>query len=292
MIKSMTGFGRCTVEADNRVITIEVKSVNHRYLETSFRMPRIIGFIEESMRSCIQGRISRGHADIYVSYKNFRSDSKIVNIDKTLLGAYLNAAREAAVEFGLRDDLALSSSLRLPDVTSITEGEEDTEAVTKLAVSAFNGALDGLIEMRMREGERLYSDFIACIERIEAIHAEIEKREPQVVVEYRNKLKERLDNLLGDVKISEDRLAVEVAVFADRASIHEEIVRIVSHIREIRELLTSDGPVGRKLDFLVQELNREFNTIGSKANDSTISANVIDAKAEIEKLREQIQNIE
>lgn len=292
MLYSMTGFGRATAEEDGRKLTVELKSVNHRYLDLSFRMSKHIAFVEDALRAYIGSQISRGHLEVTVSYRNYRNDARIVTVDTALLAAYLCSARAACSELDISDDLALSSALRLPDVTTITEEDEDREAVTRLALIAIENALCELKSMRKAEGARLSDSPEHCIKNVEQIEKVIEDRSPAVVEEYREKLQDRIAMLLGDVKLDEARLAVEVAIFADKASIHEEIDRIKSHIKEFYGMLLSSVPVGRRLDFLVQELNREFNTIGSKANDSGIAANVIMAKAEIEKLREQIQNIE
>ena len=292
MLYSMTGFGRATAEEDGRKLTVELKSVNHRYLDLSFRMSKHIAFVEDALRAYIGSQISRGHLEVTVSYRNYRNDARIVTVDTALLAAYLCSARAACSELDISDDLALSSALRLPDVTTITEEDEDREAVTRLALIAIENALCELKSMRKAEGTRLSDSLEHCIKNVEQIEKVIEDRSPAVVEEYREKLQDRIAMLLGDVKLDEARLAVEVAIFADKASIHEEIDRIKSHIKEFYGMLLSSVPVGRRLDFLVQELNREFNTIGSKANDSGIAANVIMAKAEIEKLREQIQNIE
>ena len=292
MLYSMTGFGRATAEEDGRKLTVELKSVNHRYLDLSFRMSKHIAFVEDALRAYIGSQISRGHLEVTVSYRNYRNDARIVTVDTALLAAYLCSARAACSELDISDDLALSSALRRPDVTTITEEDEDREAVTRLALIAIENALCELKSMRKAEGARLSDSLEHCIKNVEQIEKVIEDRSPAVVEEYREKLQDRIAMLLGDVKLDEARLAVEVAIFADKASIHEEIDRIKSHIKEFYGMLLSSVPVGRRLDFLVQELNREFNTIGSKANDSGIAANVIMAKAEIEKLREQIQNIE
>ena len=292
MLYSMTGFGRATAEEDGRKLTVELKSVNHRYLDLSFRMSKHIAFVEDALRAYIGSQISRGHLEVTVSYRNYRNDARIVTVDTALLAAYLCSARAACSELDISDDLALSSALRLPDVTTITEEDEDREAVTRLALIAIENAICELKSMRKAEGARLSDSLEHCIKNVEQIEKVIEDRSPAVVEEYREKLQDRIAMLLGDVKLDEARLAVEVAIFADKASIHEEIDRIKSHIKEFYGMLLSSVPVGRRLDFLVQELNREFNTIGSKANDSGIAATVIMAKAEIEKLREQIQNRE
>lgn len=292
MIRSMTGFGRGIIEEDGRRISIELKSVNHRYLDISIRMPRHISFIEDSLRQRLGSRLSRGHVDIYVSYGNTRSDARTVSIDMPLVSAYIAAAKEAGAALSLIDDITLSKALRLPDVTVVTEADEDRDAVLKIALGALDIALDELIAARSAEGLRLYDSFEQLTASIDSILNQIKERAPFIVTEYAAKLKERIEFLLKDTIVDESRLAAEVAIFADKCCIDEEIVRIMSHIHDIRQLFWCDEAVGRKLDFVIQELNREFNTIGSKANDIVITKCVLAAKAEIEKMREQIQNIE
>ncbi|MBQ2662240.1 MAG: YicC family protein [Clostridia bacterium] len=292
MVSSMTGFGRGTAQAEGREITIELKSVNHRYLDIGYRMPRQINFLEDVFRAELSERLSRGHVDVYVNYRNLRNDSKTVEIDKGLLSAYLEAAKIATDEFELENDLKLTSALRFQDVLTVVSAEEDREALVSLSKEALNMAIDELKAMRAKEGERLANDLLNRLDTIDALRAQIEKRAPQVVEEYRAKLSERIEKLLSSVTVDQQRLATEVAIFADKASIDEETVRLTSHVKGMKELLASSEATGRKLDFLVQEMNREFNTIGSKANDGEIVAFVIDGKAEVEKIREQVQNIE
>ncbi len=292
MSSSMTGFGRAGVMADGRELTVELKSVNHRYLDLSFRMPRHISFIEDLLRAKLGELFSRGHVDVYVDYKNTRSDAGRVVIDEALLGAYLAAARAAGEKYSLEDDIALSAALRLPDVFDVKKAEEDRDAVAALALSALVEAAAQLKLARAEEGARLSRDLLTRLDTIENIAALVAERAPKVVEEYRAKLEERIAALLASVEVDRQRLATEVALFADRASVDEELVRLKSHIAQMRELLSSGDAVGRRLDFVVQELNREFNTIGSKANDAAISQQVILGKAEIEKIREQVQNIE
>ena len=292
MISSMTGFGRATAIEDGRELTVELKSVNHRYLDLAFRMPKHIGFIESELRKLMGERLSRGHVDIFVAYRNTRTDARRVEIDYALLGAYLDSAKEAVSRFGLTDDITLSAALRLPDVSDIIEAEEDRGAVTELALKAAQRALDELKVMRANEGERLFNDLFQRVTAVESIVSSISARAPVVVEEYRRKLTERIESVLEAVEIDRARLATEIAIFADRASIDEELVRLLSHTAQMREALAGDESAGRRLDFIVQEMNREFNTIGSKANDADIVSAVILGKGEIEKIREQLQNIE
>ncbi len=292
MINSMTGFGRGVCSADGREITFEIKSVNHRYLDVSYRMPRHVGFIEDTLRTVIAARVARGHLDVYANYRNSREDARNVEIDATLLSEYISSARHANEGLGLRDDITLSTALRLPDVTSIVESEEDRPAVCELAKHAIELALDELAVMRAQEGERLQKDMTARAEALLGLTESIAARAPAVVEEYGVKLNERIKKLLGAAEVDEGRLATEVAIFADKASIDEEIVRLRSHLEQFTLLMQGEEPAGRKLDFIVQEMNREFNTIGSKANDAAITELVIAGKAEVEKIREQVQNIE
>lgn len=289
---SMTGYGRGTAARDGREITVECKSVNHRYLDVGMRLPRHLSFLEDPVRALLTKRLSRGHVDVFINYRNTRSDARAVFIDAPLMQAYVRAARAANAALGLTDDLTLTSALRLPDVSDVREENEDVEAVTALMSEAMNVAIDGLIAMRMTEGERLRTYLSDCLATIAALKGEISLRAPLVVEEYRVKLGDRIEALLGGVEVDRTRLATEVALFADKASIDEETSRLDSHFATMRTLLDASEPVGRKLDFVVQELNREFNTIGSKANDGALTNLVLSAKAEIEKIREQVQNVE
>lgn len=221
MISSMTGFGRATVASDGREITIELKSVNHRYLDLAFRMPRHIGFIEDVLRQLLTGQLSRGHVDIFVNYRNTRTDARAVVIDEALMGAYLSAARKAAAQYELRDDITLSAAMRFPDVTDVIEAEEDRDAVAALAREAALRAVTAMKRMRAGEGERLCNDLLNRVTTVESIAGKIDVRAPFVVEEYRTKLSERIESMLGGVEVDRTRLATEVALFADKASINE-----------------------------------------------------------------------
>ncbi len=293
MANSMTGFGRATVQADGRAITVELKSVNHRYLDIGMRLPRTLNFIEDSVRSVLGEKLARGHVDVFVNYRNTRSDSKAVELDEPLLLAYASAAEKGAKALDALNDLSLSSLLRFPDVLTVTEAQEDQEAVCALCREAVSQAAEELIAMREREGEKLANDLLERAKVLEAIRNRIDERAPLVVRDYQEKLRARIAELLdGAAEVDESRLVAEVAYFADKANITEELVRLESHIAQLRAMLTGTEPAGRKLDFIVQEMNREMNTIGSKAADLTILNAVIEGKAEIEKIREQVQNIE
>ena len=256
-------------------------------------MPRHISFAEDTLRTALNDSLSRGHVDVYVNYRNTRSDAKEVRIDTALLGAYLKSVKAAAAELREENDMTLSNALRLPDVTDIVEADEDDEAVKALTKEAVDKAIAELITARRGEGERLANDLTERLATVDELRGRIETRAPMVVEEYRVKLNERIEAMLGGtVEVDVQRLATEVALFADKASIDEELVRLKSHTAQARELLSQSEAAGRRLDFVVQEMNREFNTIGSKANDAEIAKLVILGKAELEKIREQVQNIE
>lgn len=290
---SMTGYGRAAREIDGRQMTVEVKSVNHRFLDISFRMPRNLIFLEDAARRIIGGRLSRGHVDVFVTYRNLRTDSRKVIADEALFNAYAEALQElrAASGGGLRDDRTLMAIARMPDVLTVTEAEEDQEAVAALLDAALNEALDGLIAMRRREGEAMKADLSGRVDAIKRMTDAVEARYPETVQEYTRRLKAAVQELVGS-DVDETRLMMEVAVMADRSAIAEETVRLNSHVRQLRELFESEEPIGRRIDFIVQELNREVNTISSKSQDIPITQLTVDLKAEIEKLREQLQNVE
>lgn len=287
----MTGYGRCHIEEDGREMTVEVKSVNHRFLDISYRLSRTLSFLDDAVRKGVGARLARGHVDVFVSYANHRQDAKEVRVDTALAVAYQKALAELGAAVSKEADIPLSDYTRLPDVLTVQEKEEDQQAVRELFVRALDGALDALIAMRETEGERMKADILEKIANIESIRNQVADRAPLVVSEYRDKLHQRIA-ALAEGEIDEARLITEVAIFADRAAIDEELVRLLSHIAAIRETSEMTEPVGRRLDFLVQELNREVNTIGSKASDTTIAQAVVSAKGEIEKLREQVQNVE
>lgn len=290
-MKSMTGYGRCQMELEGREMTVEVKTVNHRFLDISFRLSRALSFLDDAVRKGVGAKLARGHVDVFVSYSNHRQDAKEVRVDTSLAMAYKKAVIELAQAVGKEADLPLSDYTRLPDVLTIQEKEDDQDTVRALFTDALAGALDQLIAMREQEGERMREDILEKISNIERIREQIASRAPMVVTEYRDKLHQRIA-ALTEGEIDEARLITEVAIFADRAAIDEELVRLISHTKQIRATVELAEPVGRKLDFLVQELNREVNTIGSKASDTQIAQWVVEAKGEIEKLREQVQNVE
>ncbi|MBQ5986255.1 MAG: YicC family protein [Clostridia bacterium] len=291
-MKSMTGYGKGVAARDGRELVIELKSVNHRFLDIGIRVPRMLGCTEDTIRKVLNTRLSRGHVDVFISYRNTREDAKSVRIDTQLLTAYVTAARQAPAHLGLEDDLTLANVLRLPDVCEIVAADEDTDALIALADEAANAAVDALETMREAEGERLKAALQAGVDAMAAYRERILMRAPLVVEDYRKKLTERIESVLSDTEIDRARLATEIALFADRACIDEELVRLQSHITQFRAYLEASEPIGRKMDFIIQEMNRECNTIGSKANDTELTNAVLLCKAEIEKLREQIQNVE
>ena len=289
---SMTGFGKGTASRDGREMTVEFKSVNHRFLDIGLRLPRHLTCVEDGIRKIIAAGVSRGHIDVFVSYSNTRADSKRVRIDEALLSAYITAARALPRALHLRDDLTVTTALKLPDVSEVTYAEEDAGMLAELCSEAAADAMNHLVAMRAREGESIGADLREKLAAMRGFAEAIRARAPFVAEEYRQKLNERVSAVLSDTEIDRARLATEIALFADRSSIDEEIVRLFSHIDHFEQLFSAVEPVGRKMDFIVQEMNRECNTIGSKANDAALTEIVLKCKAEIEKLREQIQNVE
>lgn len=292
MIKSMTGFGRCLETVNGRDILVEIKSVNHRYYEFSARVPRAYGFLEEKMKTFLQGRISRGKVDVGVTVYNLNCDDESIEVNKGIAKEYITALRGANEELGLTDDLTLSGIMRLPDIFNVRKAQEDEEAVWNDVKQTAEKALDNFIAMREAEGVKMKEDIISRLDYITELVGRVEERSPVVTENYRKRLFDKLTEILEDKNIDEQRIITEAAVFSEKTAVDEETVRLRSHIAQCRELLDSDEAVGRKLDFLIQEFNRESNTIGSKAQDIDITKIVVELKSEIEKIREQIQNIE
>ena len=293
MIFSMTGFGRGTAAKGDRELQVELKSVNHRYLDIAVRMPKTLNVFEERIRKTVAAKLSRGHIDVFVTYRNTGAASRTVNADLHLVGAYMEALGHIRQNYpGLQDDVTLLGVSRLPDVFTVLDGPEDEAAIGALLDEAMEQALSGLLTMREMEGKNLIADIEARLNTITGTVSEIEKLAPKVVFEYRDRLTERIAVLARGIQLDEARLQTEVALFADRCSIVEETVRLQSHLTQFMNIAKAGGPVGRKLDFIVQEINREANTIGSKANDLQITNGVLEIKGEVEKIREQVQNIE
>ena len=299
MLKSMTGFGRGQYEDENFSVTVEMKTVNHRYNEVAIRLPRFLNPLEDKIRKTILKTVNRGRIDVFINADYTSSENCTLKVDKNLAAAYHKALQEVGAAIGL-EELNINSAQevmylsRCQDVINVKEGFFDVETVWPKVEQAVKEALDNLVTMREIEGGNIYGDFIYRADLIAEKLTKIEERSPMVVEEYQAKLTDRLNNLLADhnITVEPERLLQEVAIFADRASITEEIVRLKSHIKQFKNIINSDQPVGRKLDFLIQEFNREANTIASKANDYTLAQIVVEIKAEIEKIREQIQNIE
>ena len=292
MIKSMTGFGRCEFEESNRKITVEMKSVNHRYLDVNIKMPKKLSFFESSIRNELKNYVQRGKIDIFISYEDFSENNVCIKYNKDLAAEYLKYLRDMSEEFGLDDDIRVSTLSRYPEVFSMEEQMVDEEEIWKVLSKAIDGAAENFVETRIKEGKNLAEDLIAKLDNMLEHVAFIEERSPQLMDEYRKKLEDRVKELLGDANVDESRLLTEVIIFADKVCVDEEIVRLKSHIETTKQTLIDGGSIGRKLDFIAQEMNREANTILSKANDLDISNRGIELKTEIEKVREQIQNIE
>lgn len=292
MVKSMTGFGRACKEVDGYVITVELKSVNHRYFDFSSRCPRQYGFIDDKIKSFVNSKVARGKIDCYVGIEALNTESADVVVNNTLASAYVKALKEISTNYDLKEDFGASTVARFPDVLIVKKADEDEEKIWKLVKTVAEEAIDKFTQMRCVEGKKMYDDVYSRSQFILDTVYFIEERSPQTVKEYNDKLVERVHELLGDVTLDESRILQEVAIYADKVAVAEETVRLRSHIAQLREFISSDEPVGRKLDFLVQEINRETNTIGSKCNDVEIAKKVVEVKAEIEKIREQIQNIE
>lgn len=293
MVRSMTGFGRGTYSECGKEFTVEIKSVNHRYIDFYIKLPRQIGFLEEKVREEVAKSLFRGKVDIFVSFEDRAEDSKNVTLDEALASAYIQAIEKLKGKYELKDDLTVSLISRFPDVLKIEKNEDDEELLWNVLNKALKLAIDSLIQMREKEGKELRDSLLNRADYMETIIAQITKRSPGVVTEYKQKLENRIKDLLNQQAVDENRLAMEVAIFADRCAIDEELVRLGSHLTQLRDLLNlKNQPVGRKLDFLVQEINREINTIGSKSNDIEITKCVLELKSETEKIREQIQNME
>lgn len=292
MIKSMTGFGRAEEIIEGRDIIVEIRSVNHRYYEFSARVPRAYGYIEEKLKSYLNGRIFRGKVEVSVSITAIEAADTQIEINKAVAKGYVDALRSVGEELGLEDDLTLSQLVRLPDVFTVRKAPDDEELIWNSVRTVADEAVSRFIAMRETEGLKMKEDVLERADIIERLVDEVERLSPISAENYRNKLYARLCEVLADKNIDEQRLVTEAAIFADKTAVAEETVRLKSHIRQLRDMLSLNEPVGRKLDFLIQEFNREANTIGSKAQDIAVTKIVVDLKSEIEKIREQIQNIE
>ncbi|MBO4893539.1 MAG: YicC family protein [Clostridia bacterium] len=292
MIRSMTGYGRSQQTVDGMNITLEVKSVNHRYFEFSTRLPRSYSFLEEKLKTFFSGTISRGKVECSVSIETLEEPDTVITLNHPLLKSYLQAYKELTDDYAIPNDISVSSLSRVPDLFIVRKQEADEEKIWAAVSAVAAAALENFTAMREREGAKLKDDVSQRLDIILDRVSFIEERSPETVREYNEKLVARLKELLGDTSIDEQRILTEAAIFADKIAVAEETVRLRSHVSQLRSFLDSDGPIGKKMDFLVQELNREANTTGSKCQDVEIARRVVDIKAEIEKIREQIQNIE
>ena len=292
MIKSMTGFGRCEMEEHARRITVEMKAVNHRYLDLSIKMPKKFNPFEAQIRNVLKEYIERGKVDLYITCEDLGEENLQIRYNRSVAAEYLQYLRQMSEEFGLEDDVRVSTLSRFPEVFSMEDIQQDEEEIWQDLEKVVRGAAKVFVESREREGEALKADLLDKLENMQKSVAQIEERSPQVIEEYREKLRAKVKELVGDVQLDESRLMMEVTVFADKICVDEEMVRLKSHIAAMSQELKKGGSVGRKLDFIAQEMNREANTTLSKANDLLTSDAAIELKTGIEKIREQIQNLE
>lgn len=292
MIKSMTGYGGAKGMAEGLEISVELKSVNNRYLDTSVRLPRSFLFAEEAVKSAVQSHISRGKVDVFISVDSSGSDDVLVKVNKPLLKGYYDALTGIAQEYALPNDISVLSLSRFPDVLSVEKKDLDAEAISSALCSILEQALTDFDGMRLREGEKLRDDVLHRLALIENYVSTVEEEAPKTVAQYRSRLEQKMAEVLGSTGIDENRILAEAAIFADHIAVDEETVRLRSHISQLKTMINGSSPIGRKMDFLIQEFNREANTIGSKCQNSDVAHVVVELKSEIEKIREQIQNIE
>lgn len=292
MIKSMTGYGSAKGQAEGLEITVELKSVNNRYLDTSVRLPRSFLFAEDTVKSAVQAHISRGKVDVFVSVDSSAADDMVIKVNEPLLKSYVEAIRHISEEYSLVNDMTALNVSRFPDVLSVEKKDLDADAIAAAISSITEKALVDFDAMRLREGEKLRDDVLSRLDTIDALVRTVEKEAPKTVAEYRARLEQKMAEVLGTAGIDESRILAEAAVFADHIAVDEETVRLRSHMAQLKTMINGSSPTGRKIDFLIQEFNREANTIGSKCQNSDIAHVIVDLKSEIEKIREQIQNIE
>ncbi|MCR5843656.1 MAG: YicC family protein [Oscillospiraceae bacterium] len=292
MIKSMTGYGSAKGTVEGLQITVELKSVNNRYLDTSVRLPRSFLFAEDAVKSAVQKHISRGKVDVFISVDSTEAGEMTVKVNEALLRGYLEAMQHISEEYGLVNDATALSVSRFPDVLSVEKKDLDADAITAGMLDIAGSALHDFDAMREREGAKLREDVLSRLDVIDALVSTVERESPKTVAEYRARLEARMAEVLGSAGIDENRILAEAAIFADHIAVDEETVRLRSHMSQLKTMINGSSPTGRKIDFLIQEFNREANTIGSKCQNSDIAHTVVDLKSEIEKIREQIQNIE
>ena len=292
MIKSMTGFGRGEAFVDNRKFTVEMKSVNHRYLDVNIKMPKKLSFFESSIRNFLKKSIERGKVDVFISYEDYNENNYALRYNEELAGEYLMHLKSMAVQFGIENDIKTSVLSRYPEVLTMEEQDVDEKELWSVLEQALAQACEQFVESRKTEGENLKKDLCEKLDEMLSYVDYIEERSPKILEEYRARLEEKVKELLGNTSLDESRIAAEVVLYADKICVDEEIVRLRSHVSSTKDILNQGGSVGRKLDFIAQEMNREANTILSKANDLIIADVGINLKTDIEKVREQIQNIE
>ena len=292
LIKSMTGYGRAVETVNGREFTVELRSVNNRYLDCSVKMPRSISFAEEAVKQAVKQAVSRGKVDVFISVKSENSDDTKISLNASVLEGYLSAMRQMVTDYGVRDDISVSTVSRLPEVFTVEKPEVDEEQLKADLMSVVAKALEGYNAMRAVEGKALDADLRSRGNTIAELVSQVEAGNGQTVIDYRTRLENKLKEVLANTSIDESRILTEAAIFADKVAVDEETVRLRSHLQQMNTMLTAGGAVGRKLDFLLQEMNREANTIGSKCTDVRLARIVVDIKAELEKIREQTQNIE
>ncbi len=292
MIRSMTGFGRSEISGDKHKITVEIKSVNHRYLDLTLKMPRKFNPFEAVIRNELKQKIKRGKVDVYISYEDYSAESSAVKYNEAIAAEYLSCLKQMAKTFGLENDIRVSTLSRYPDVFSMEDQAVDADAMLPDLMNAVNAAADAFVDAKIREGEALKTDLSGKLLHMLDCVSQVEERRPAIVEEYRAQLQEKVNELLGDVQIDESRLATEIVIFADKICTDEETVRLTTHIHSMQDILETGEEIGRKLDFIAQEMNRESNTILSKSNDTKTTELGIELKTTVEKIREQIQNIE
>lgn len=292
MIKSMTGFGRCEISDENRKITVEMKAVNHRYLDVNMKMPKKLSFFESSIRNLLKNYIQRGKVDVFITYEDYTENNACVRYNSDIAKEYMKYLNQIAEDFSMENDVRVSSLSRYPEVLTMEEQTIDEKELWAILEKAITGASEQFVEARIREGESLRNDLLEKLDNMLRHVDFIAERSPEIVASYRSRLEDKVKELLGDAKIEESRILTETTIFADKICVDEEIVRLRSHIENMKANLSEGGGIGRKLDFIAQEMNREANTTLSKANDLILSNTAIELKTEIEKVREQIQNIE
>ncbi len=292
MLKSMTGYGRCERIGETKKVTVELKSVNHRFSDYNIKVPRQYGFLEDRVRQYLSTRIARGKIDVYVSLENIGEADKVITVNEELVGNYVELLKSIGDKFSLTNDVTVSTIAGFGDIFRSEPKRDDEETLWAMVLDVLAEATDAFVEMRKREGGRIEADLRARVEYMKSLAEEVDKRSPQVVEEYKERLYNKIKELLDGNEPDDARILTEVAIFADKVAVNEETVRLASHYDEFFAIMDSDEPAGRKLDFLIQEINREVNTIGSKASDLDVAKIVVTLKGEIEKLREQIQNIE